>query len=316
MKVLYKYMPLRQDFFNDPLLRLTQPYCLNDPFDSKPTKEAVRKKIAFMSDDMGEGAGFVSDEEINLKHADTREYLETELHKFGIISLTENPHNLLMWSHYADEHNGIVIAISNSEDTFSFSKNAFKSSRIGEKKAVRVRYDNKRPSHDIPDECIFSIYEDEFFRHFALVKSDSWMYEKEHRFLIPTTESDVAILNISNETISIDEFEKYLHQRKIDFICVGSKYIFENENINLPFNNLAKVLNDDVVKSMGSLLFFKRLMPSAIQSIYFGCRVSNEIIDEVIQSVRQNNRFSSNLTFYRTLENSDRFDVDFEAIYN
>lgn len=316
LKILYKYMPLRQEFFSDPLLRLTQPYSLNDPFDSKPTKEAIRKKIAFMTDNMGEGASFVSDEEITLKHGDTRKYLETELHKFGIISLTENPHNLLMWSHYANEHNGIVIAISNSEDTFSFSKDGIKSSRIGEKKAVRVRYDNNRPSKDIPDECIFSIYEDEFFRHFALIKSDSWMYEKEHRFLIPITESDVAILNFNNEIYSIDEFEGYLRKRKIDFSNVGSKYIFENENINFPINNLAKVMNDNNIKSMGSLLFFKRLMPSAIQSIYFGCRVSNEIINETIKSVRKNNRFSSNLTFYRTLENSDRFDVDFEIIYS
>jgi hypothetical protein len=309
-------MPLRHEFFIDPLLRLTQPYSLNDPFDSKPTKEAIRKKIAFMSDYMGEGAGFVSDEVIDLQHCDTRKYLKTELHKFGIISLTENPHNLLMWSHYADEHNGIVIAISNSENTFSFSNDGIQASRIGEKKAVRVRYDNKRPSKDIPDECIYSIYEDEFFKHFALVKSDSWMYEKEHRFLIPTTESDIAILNFSHETYSINEFEKYLHQRKIDFINEGSKYIFENENINFPINNLAKVMNDENIKSMGNLLFFKRLMPSAIQSIYFGCRVSNKIIDKVIQSVRKNDRFSSNLTFYRTLENSDSFDVDFEAIYN
>jgi hypothetical protein len=309
-------MPLRQEFFSDPLFRLTQPSSLNDPFDSKPTKEAIRKKIAFMSDNKGEGAGFVSDEEINLNHADTKEYLETELHKFGIISLTENPHNLLMWSHYADEHNGIVIAVSNSEETFSFSEDGISSSRIGEKKAVRVRYDNKRPSKDIPDECIFSIYEDEFFKHFALVKSDNWMYEKEHRFLIPIAESDVAILHVNNEVNSIDEFEKYLGQRGIDFTRVGAKYIFENENLNFPINNVAKVKYDVIVNSMGNLLFFKRLMPSSIQSIYFGCRVSNKTINEVIRNVRKNNRFSSNVTFYRTLENSDRFDVDFEAIYN
>ncbi|MGS0674090.1 DUF2971 domain-containing protein [Shewanella sp. 125m-1] len=178
LKVLYKYMPLRDDFFDDPLFRLTQPSSLNDPFDSKPTKEAIRKKIAFMSDTEGEGGGFVSDQDIILKHKDTDSYLRTELNKFGIVSLTENPHNLLMWSHYANEHNGIVVAISNSEDTFSFSKNGIEASRIGEKKAIRVRYDNKRPSEDIPDECIYSFDEDEFFKHFALVKSDSWMYEK------------------------------------------------------------------------------------------------------------------------------------------
>lgn len=307
-------MPLRKEFFCDPLFRLTQSFSLNDPFDSKPTKEAIRRKIAFMHDDRGEGAGFVSDKEINSKYGGTREYLETELHKFGIISLTENPHNLLMWSHYANEHRGIVIEISNSEDTFNFSKDGMRFSGGGKKKAVRVRYDNKRPSENIPDECIYSIFEDDFFRHIALVKSDSWMYEKEHRFLIPITEADVAILSIDDKNNSVNEFETYLQQKNVDFIKVGDKYIFENEDLNFPFSNIAKVKNDDVVKSMGDLMFFKRAMPNSIQAIYFGCRVSDEVIDEIIKVTRKNNRFSSNLTFYRALENSDRFDIDFEPI--
>lgn len=308
-------MPLRKEFFGDPLLRLTQPYNLNDPFDSKPTKEAIRKKIAFMTDDVGEGVGFVTDDEINSKHARIRKYLETELHKFGIISLTENPHNLLMWSHYANEHNGVVIKISNSEATFNFSKGGIKSSRIGENKAVRVRYDHKRPSKDIPDECIYSMYEDDFFRHFALVKSDNWIYEKEHRFLIPISEADVAILQINNIEL-IDEFEEYLQQIKVNFTRSKNRYFFENEDLNFPFSSLAKIKNDDVVKSMGNLLFFKRVTPHSIQAIYFGCRVSDESINEAIKSVRESNKFSSNLNFYRALENSDRFDVDFEPIYN
>ena len=37
MKILYKYMPFRLSFFDDPLLRLTPPSDLNDPFDSKET---------------------------------------------------------------------------------------------------------------------------------------------------------------------------------------------------------------------------------------------------------------------------------------
>lgn len=138
-------MPLRKEFFIDPLFRLTQPFSLNDPFDSKPTKEAIRKKTAFMSDSVGEGAGFISDQEIESKHFNVKKYLEEELHKFGIISLTENPHNLLMWSHYADEHNGVVISISNTDETFSFSEHGIDRSRIGNKSAIRVLYDSKRP---------------------------------------------------------------------------------------------------------------------------------------------------------------------------
>lgn len=40
-------MPLREEFFEDPLLRLTQPHALNDPFDSKPSSLAISKKVNF-----------------------------------------------------------------------------------------------------------------------------------------------------------------------------------------------------------------------------------------------------------------------------
>lgn len=309
-------MPLRKEFFIDPLFRLTQPFSLNDPFDSKPTKEAIRKKIAFMSDSVGEGAGFISDQEIESKHFNVKKYLEEELHKFGIISLTENPHNLLMWSHYADEHNGVVISISNTDDTFSFSEHGIDRSRIGNKSAIRVLYDSKRPGANIPDECIYSIYEDEFFKHFALVKSDNWIYEKEHRFLMPISEADVCILKATDNKQLNVEFKNYLDKRKIDFIEDKNTYTFENKNLSNPINDVAKIMHDDVAKQVGEIMFFKRLKPNAIQGIYFGCRVQTNTINEIMQMVRMNEKFSSNILFYKASENQDRFDIDFEPIYN
>ena len=49
-------MPFRLQFFEDQLLRLTPPNDLNDPFDAKPSIEAIRRKAAFMVDQHGEGA--------------------------------------------------------------------------------------------------------------------------------------------------------------------------------------------------------------------------------------------------------------------
>lgn len=307
-------MPLRMDFFEQPLFRLTQPSSLNDPFDSKPTKEAIRKKIAFLTDDYGEGAGYISDDEINHKHGSIKEELEGELEKFGIISLTENPHSLLMWSHYANEHKGIVVELFNSDEIFHFSNSGVEDSRIAERKPVRVMYDSRRPGLHMPHECIHSIYEDDFFRHIAFVKSDDWMYEKEHRFLLPLSEADVAILKADYQHLSKSDFDIHLKQREIQFKGGPDVYTFENEDLNCPFRNVQKVRYDDSISSNGQLMLFKRVKPDAIRAIYFGCRVPDQQISEAIKMCKQNKNFSSNLIFYKAFEDQDRFEVYFKMM--
>ena len=45
--------------------------------------------------------------------------LQNEMNnRFGVLSLTRNPTNLLMWSHYANEHKGVVIGIDTSNVIF------------------------------------------------------------------------------------------------------------------------------------------------------------------------------------------------------
>lgn len=315
MKSLFKYMPLREDFFRDPLFRLTPPYDLNDPFDSKPTKEAIRKKIAFMTDSIGEGAGYVSDEDIELQHGDLSRYLETELHRFGIISMTENPRNLLMWSHYADEHRGVVVELYNSEDTFRHSENEFHSCRLSSKEAVRVIYDQNRPSKNIPDECIFSVYDDAFFRHFALVKSDNWMYEKEHRFIIPTSSADIAKLTINDKSLSLSHLEDYLTERELPYSRTEDTFLFEHENLDDLISNFGRTIGDQYLNRLGYFRYYKRANTASITGIYFGCKVSDDNIHKAIRMVRKSQRFSANLNFYRAIESSDRFEIEFLPIH-
>ncbi|GAA4354461.1 DUF2971 domain-containing protein [Kangiella marina] len=313
MKTLYKYMPLRMDFFDEPLLRLTPPLCLNDPFDSKPTREAIRKKVAFMSDEEGEGAGYISDENLDTVYSRFKEFLEEGLNNFGIVSLTENPHNLLMWSHYADQHRGIVIELSELESTFEFSDSS-DTSRVGSKTPLRVLYDSKRPSSDISDELIFTIFEDDFFRHFALVKSDAWIYEKEHRFILPINQAEVGVFLHNKNVASKSELEVYLKQRGISYEKREGKYFFRADNLNNPINNVAKVCRDEFLLGAGEVLLFKRIADKSLKAIYFGCKVSDEIINSVVKKVRSNNVFSENVVFYRATESSDYFDVSFDLI--
>lgn len=93
--VLYKYM--RYDTLiaclNGRTLRFNSPGNFNDPFDclassedNRPTAEAFFKiPLAFQ-----------------IYHARSQ---------IGVLSLTRNPLNLLMWAHYGENHEGGVIAI-------------------------------------------------------------------------------------------------------------------------------------------------------------------------------------------------------------
>ena len=101
-----------------------------------------------MVDQHGEGAGHLSDTEL-LRHRETVEYLEDELNKYGIISLTEDPHNLLMWSHYAGEHRGVVVGYDHLEKMMVVSSDCMSAYSPATSIPVPVKYSRKRPDYHI-----------------------------------------------------------------------------------------------------------------------------------------------------------------------
>lgn len=181
MKNLYKYMPFRTSFFDDPLLRLTPPFELNDPFDSKPSQAAIDKKMEFFFDG---GNDFEESDTNSIDIRSTYEDdLRTGLNNFGIISLSEDPSNLLMWSHYAEEHKGMVVSISCDYSTFEYHSLFTESCKLSKKEPVKVIYSNIRPGYEMPEDTIYEYFEENFHSHFATIKGDSWFYEKEYRYL-------------------------------------------------------------------------------------------------------------------------------------
>ena len=96
--IFYKYMTFREDFFKNFMIRATPANELNDPFELKFSKEQVRqyqeKREIFEDDyDIGETIGVI----------------QSDYEDLGIISLSENYSNPVMWSHYAGEHTGVVV---------------------------------------------------------------------------------------------------------------------------------------------------------------------------------------------------------------
>ena len=82
----------------------------------------------------------------------------------GVLSLSEEPDNVLMWSHYAQSHSGVVLSFrTNSGDLIS--------------EAQQVRYSADRPVVDFVGDRENTMVKT------LLRKADYWSYEREWRVI-------------------------------------------------------------------------------------------------------------------------------------
>lgn len=98
----------------------------------------------------------------------------------GIMSLTEKPDNLLMWSHYASAHEGYVIGFDSAHPYFDQRKSPEDEFRHLRK----VQYRAARPTAPLATLDGVDIF---------LVKSVEWEYEHEWRIMRPLTDAAETI---------------------------------------------------------------------------------------------------------------------------
>lgn len=124
------------EMLSSPSIRFTQPDFLNDPYECHLTLD----RDALMADYRKYRKGHtpeMTDEQLNqsVKMAEEQLVIDALLNyrkrrlSLGVLSLTEDPLQLLMWSHYGDEHRGVVVELdishpairpdSNGRDTYS-----------------------------------------------------------------------------------------------------------------------------------------------------------------------------------------------------
>jgi len=211
--ILYKYLSEeRLSILDDGLVRFTQPQAFNDPFELKPYLKSLASE-SVITDELNEQFESIFKEEYsklppatknNISYSKFLEFsytkkeevvsnvlnmskqiipaLNNEMHKafdnrVGILSLTENDHNLLMWAHYANCHQGYVIGFDSTHEFFNQRK-----SENDEIRALKkVCYSSSRPNLEL-----ISI---ESFEPF-IIKSLEWEYEKEWRMLHSLKDSD------------------------------------------------------------------------------------------------------------------------------
>lgn len=107
---------------------------------------------------------------------------------YSVLSLTRQPLNSLMWSHYGDSHRGVVIGIDIEEAGYTCTESNVIPATYGE-----IIYTKTKPHHKIEspnvDELMaigddISSFTDnnyDLFKRAYLYKSSEWFYEEEVR---------------------------------------------------------------------------------------------------------------------------------------
>lgn len=112
---LYCYKPVNEytlDIFNSGTFWFSSPIGFNDPFDCKvypcteSTVERVKKQLERNGETFTEESvrNLVTDEAV-------KKAVDKVMNDKGILCLTPHPDNILMWSHYADNHKGICLEL-------------------------------------------------------------------------------------------------------------------------------------------------------------------------------------------------------------
>lgn len=283
-------------FLQLPLIRISNSACLNDPFEFQLTESSSSKVESVLREELKD----------DYSHSEIMKRFWTH----GVISLTESNDNLLMWSHYADEHKGMVVSFEIDEDDpfyFFGIDGGFDNCYFN-----RVSYRKLRP---FSDEVTMDSLEDVRL-HYMLTKSDEWIYEKEHRFVIPFHQADVILLDKNN-----DLFESVL--KDLGVSATEIEYVEDNAFIDIRKHEIKEsmLLKVWVLSSQMGAMFFKVVNAQAIRAVYLGCKVESmstrtifeNNIQEPIKSFFYDSDNKSIQNVYKGSLNSNRFELDFST---
>lgn len=180
----YKYLPFGKDklslnVIKEGTIKFTCPLDFNDPFDCQPVPyidKHVKKKEYFKwaENQMAHLSPANRSQEMNKLYRRlsrgvlSGDILNINLRTMGVLSLSRTCNDILMWSHYAENHKGFVVGFHyQSSYESSFEKG------IAHLLPYRVAYEKDRP--------VFNFSESHELMKCMLVKSPQWEYEQEER---------------------------------------------------------------------------------------------------------------------------------------
>ena len=307
MQTLYKYSgDLGISFIDNPTIKLSLPSRLNDPFENRLSSD-IKKYLLNCVDSPDDNFS-----------QDLMEVAAFLLNYTCIISLSETHRNNLMWAHYANEHSGMCLGI---DSTFLEHKNSITlpagNDPVGIKgqyTPIKMNYDNVRfdmNGHDlIPSHEFYSVagYQKFLFKQLSL-KSDEWIYEKEHRSIVPINCSDIVIIKKKGRAAFIDNYIK-INEEKGWLESLGYERY--------------KVLTNECYKSLASICtvyekdrfsFLCKIPPKKIKSLYLGVNYNQKNQDMIINKLRTKNHPLKHIKIYKKEVDESRFEFNSTLIY-
>ncbi|WP_429084052.1 DUF2971 domain-containing protein [Aeromonas veronii] len=309
MDIFYKYSGMMDlNFFKQPTIKLSVPSFLNDPFESEPSQNIIKAIENTIKEPCPENF---------LLH------IKNMIECNGIVSLSETQRNSLMWAHYGDHHKGMCIGFKNdfigsphadiNEEEKSF---LYYCMPILEPK--KVNYDNHR--FDInknfkPGDLVYEA----FMRHFY-TKSDEWIYEKEHRCIVPYYHATHLLIKDINEVIDKQHdgnvytiplkniVDSLISNGTIKETGVDGKY-----EINRNLLSLVMLSNMAYFQSVSLL---QEIDPKSITEIYFGCKSDLRVVKKIFDEIQTNNHPLAHVKLYRLATSKKRFELQQEELSN
>lgn len=213
--ILYKYFPCNEYTFKS--LAMKGLWChtynhMNDPFECLNILDRVFSSTELndfrliMSKSKNKKFSVLTNLDDDELTEIINEFRKTAINKFGFSSLSEDSNNILMWSHYANDHKGIVIGFEfpELEGNTNLQKVKYKDS-LNE---IKI----KDFAHFLIADCESDYYHSILMKDYSL-KACAWDYEKEWRIwrskpcyyhFKPEQVKEVWFgLNTSNETIAV-----------------------------------------------------------------------------------------------------------------
>ena len=298
MNILYKYYSSSFDIKNhleSPAIKLAHVKSFNDPFETQ-ISDIHAEKLA----DMIIQSSNTIDEVTKRNFVHSYKLISS---LFGVVSLTETHRNILMWSHYASSHKGICVGY----DIDFFDRLEKEKGGIAKNEAIiqyspkRVIYDSKRFDLEQKielDETLESII------NAMGKKSDEWIYEKEHRCIVPFTWADKFIAHDWCPKSKLKRINKEYGQPQGE---KANEYYFSYPNRSLDVYSIAQS-NDFTV--------LKEISLESINSIYIGSNFGFKETCSLKTLIDSNPQKYSHIRLYKYEINPNDFALDILPLAN
>lgn len=276
---LFKYVSNPDFILEEGYIRATQLSALNDPFEAVYDENGLNELSSYF-EGIETGKELTSD-------------INKNKEKVGVISFSESKDNLLMWSHYANNHKGALIGILTEtihgeqifEDLFVPDytcllgcENFFDGRLVSVKYRKQLLYkidnfdrDYSSISGEGSDRILYEIFQQ---------KSDEWIYEKEHRIILKLEQADKVILNNATGIYTNIDWINKLKRTKY---CKSDRklkliYIYLNELSNKFKRQLLGNMLANLAKDNPRNIYLFKLSTSSISSISYGYKTKNKNI--------------------------------------